>query len=137
MLNSVNLIGRLTTDPELRKTQSGVSIVSFAVAVDRDFGKKEEKKTDFISCQAWRNNAEYLDRYARRGDTIAVNGSVQVNSYKDRDGITRKATDIVAERVYIVKSSATTARQERPANAPGDWSDSAYGYDTADDLPSI
>lgn len=136
MLNSVNLIGRLTADPELRKTQTGVSAISFTIAVDRDFGKKEDRRTDFISCQAWRNNAEYLDRYARRGDTVAVNGSVQVNSYKDRDGITRKVTDIVAERVYIVKSQIM-ARPERSANTPGDWSDSAYGYNTADDLPAI
>ena len=136
MLNSVNLIGRLAADPELRKTQSGVSTAGFTVAVDRDYGRKEEKKTDFVSCQAWRSSAEYLARYAHKGDTIAVNGSIRTGSFKDRDVITRKTTDIVAEKVYIVKSSVLP-QQDRATASQIDWSDSAYGFGTADDLPSI
>ena len=103
MLNHIVIMGRLTRDPELRRTGSGIAVASFSVAVDRDFGKNEngEKETDFIDCVAWRNTAEFVSKYATKGRMVAVSGRLQIRSWTDKDGNKRRAAEIVADNVYF------------------------------------
>ena len=105
MLNSVIIMGRLTADPELRTTQSGLSVTSFTVAVDRRFQTQgEEKKTDFINCVAWRNTADFVSTYFKKGQMIAVQGSLQTTNYEDKNGNKRTAYDVVADNVSFCGS---------------------------------
>ena len=96
-------MGRLTRDPELRRTGSGLAVASFTVAVDRDFGKNEngEKETDFIDCVAWRNTAEFVSKYASKGRMVAVSGRLQIRSWTDMDGNKRRTAEVVADNVYF------------------------------------
>ncbi|MGN0569762.1 MAG: single-stranded DNA-binding protein [Candidatus Fimenecus sp.] len=129
MLNSVIIMGRLTADPELRTTQNGLSVTSFTVAVDRRFQKQgEEKQTDFISVVAWRQTADFVTRFFKKGQMIAVQGSLQVRNYEDKNGNKRTAYDVVADNVSFCGSkneggSFGAARQE---TAP------AVSYQSAD-----
>ena len=92
MINNVTLMGRLTAAPELKQTQSGVPVLSFCIAVDRNFQPKDgEKQADFINLVAWRNTAEFIARYFRKGDMIAVTGEIQTRKYQDKDGNNRTA----------------------------------------------
>lgn len=109
MLNSVCLMGRLAADPELKTTQSGVSVTSFRIAVDRTFQSKgQEKQTDWIDIVAWRNTAEFVTRYFRKGSMIAVQGSIQTRSYTDRDGGKRTAFEVVADNVFFGESKRSS-----------------------------
>jgi len=132
-MNNVSLIGRLTADPELRHTQSGMAMVRFTVAVDRNFVKQgEERQADFISCVAWDKRAELISKYFSKGRRIALVGEIRTGSYTDKDGNKRYTTDVVVNNVYFVDSkndasgsgemrsnpSQTGQRQERPAPAP-------------------
>lgn len=108
-MNRVTLVGRLTRDPELRKTQSGLSVVSFTVAVDRQHKKDEEKSADFISCQAWRQSAEYLSNYGAKGCTVAVDGHISTRSYDDRDGKKVYVTEVVADSLQIISQKPKEA----------------------------
>lgn len=109
MLNSVCLMGRLAADPELKTTQNGVSVTSFRIAVDRTFQSKgQEKQTDWIDIVAWRNTAEFVTRYFRKGSMIAVQGSIQTRSYTDRDGGKRTAFEVVADNVFFGAPAAST-----------------------------
>jgi single-strand DNA-binding protein len=103
MLNHITIMGRLTRDPELRRTGSGVAVASFSVAVDRDFGKNEngEKETDFIDCVAWRNTAEYISKYATKGRMVVVSGRLQVRSWTDKEGNKRRTAEVVADNLYF------------------------------------
>ena len=103
MLNHIVIMGRLTRDPELRRTGSGLPVASFSVAVDRDFGKNEngEKETDFIDCVAWRNTAEFVSKYASKGRMVAVSGRLQIRSWTDKDGNKRRTAEVVADNVYF------------------------------------
>ena len=103
MLNHIAIMGRLTRDPELRSTGSGLAVASFTVAVDRDFGKNEngEKETDFIDCVAWRNTAEFVSKYASKGRMVAVSGRLQIRSWTDKDGNKRRTAEVVADNVYF------------------------------------
>ena len=103
MLNHISIMGRLTRDPELRRTGSGIAVASFTVAVDRDFGKNEngEKETDFIDCVAWRNTAEFVSKYASKGRMVAVSGRLQIRSWTDKDGNKRRTAEVVADNVYF------------------------------------
>ena len=101
MLNHVILQGRLTKAPELRQTQGGVSYTTFTLAVDRDFKSNGQKETDFINCSAWRQTAEFLDRYFGKGRMVILEGRIEVRSYQDKDGNKRTAWDVVADRVYF------------------------------------
>jgi single-strand DNA-binding protein len=111
MLNHIVLMGRLTRDPELRRTGSGTAVTSFTVAVDRDFGKNEngEKETDFIDCTAWRNTAEFVDKYFQKGRMAVVSGRLQIRNWTDKDGNKRRSAEVVADNVYFgdSKNSAT------------------------------
>lgn len=112
MINSVVLMGRLTADPELRATQSGKSVASFSLAVDRDFQQNGEKQADFISVVAWGKTAEFIDKHFRKGRMIAVVGRIQTRTYTDKDGNKRKATEVVADKVSFTGEKADTAAQE-------------------------
>lgn len=103
MLNHVVLMGRLTRDPELRRTGSGLAVASFCVAVDRDWPNKEtgEKETDFIDCVAWRQTSEFISKYFSKGSMIVVAGRLQIRNWTDKDGNKRKTAEIVADNVYF------------------------------------
>ena len=106
MLNHIVLMGRLTRDPELRSTTSGINVASFSVAVDRDYGNRDsgEKQTDFINCVAWRSTADFVNKYFTKGSMIVVSGRLQIRDYTDRDGNKRTAAEVVADNVYFGES---------------------------------
>lgn len=119
MINNVVLVGRLTRDIELRKTQSGLSVASFTIACDRRLSQEQknngEQSADFISCVAWRGSADFLGRYAHKGDTVGVEGRIQTRNY-DRDGQKVYVTEIVANSVSILHS--TQPRQAQSQTQP-------------------
>jgi single-strand DNA-binding protein len=129
MLNSVIIMGRLTADPELRTTPSGVSVTRFTVAVDRRFQRQgEDRQTDFINVVAWRQTADFVTRFFKKGQMIAVQGSLQVSNYEDKNGNKRTNYDVVADNVSFCGSKSESgnnfgARQE---SAP------AVSYQSAD-----
>ena len=103
MLNHITIMGRLTRDPELRRTGSGVAVASFTVAVDRDFGNREsgEKETDFIDCVAWRQTGEFVSKYFTKGSMIVVSGRLQIRGWTDKDGNKRRTAEVVADNCYF------------------------------------
>ena len=103
MLNHIVIMGRLTRDPELRRTGSGVAVASFTVAVDRDFGGRDggEKETDFIDCVAWRQTGEFVSKYFTKGRMIVVSGRLQIRSWTDKDGNKRRTAEVVADNCYF------------------------------------
>ena len=102
MLNNINLLGRLTADPELRKTQSGVSVANFTLAVDRDFADNAgNRETDFVSCVAWRGTADFVCKYFSKGQLAAVNGRLQSRKWTDKDDNSRTAWEVIANSVYF------------------------------------
>lgn len=117
MLNRIVIMGRLTRDPELRRTGSGIAVTSFTVAVDRDFGPKDggEKETDFIGCVAWRNAGEFVSKYFTKGSMAVVSGRLQIRSWTDKDGGKRRSAEVVADGVYFGESKRTQA--EAPTDA--------------------
>ncbi len=110
MLNHIVIMGRLTRDPELRRTGSGVAVASFTVAVDRDFGNREsgEKETDFIDCVAWRQTGEFISKYFTKGSMIVVSGRLQIRSWNDKDGNKRRTAEVVADNVYFGESKRSS-----------------------------
>ena len=123
MVNWAILMGRLTKDPELRTTQNGTSVTSFAVAVDREYVRQgEERQTDFINVVAWRQTAEFVSRYFRKGSMIAVQGSIQTRNYEDRNGNKRTAVEIVADRASFCGSKAESGNSA-PVDAQANASD--------------
>lgn len=143
MINSVVIMGRLTFDPELRTTPSGVSVVQFQVAVDRNFQRQgEERKTDFIDVTAWRQTAEFISRYFRKGSMIAVEGSIQTDNFTDNSGNKRKSVRVVANNVSFCGSKSESAvntnpaySQPAPSYASADNSDFEEIVDDDEDLP--
>ena len=102
MLNHIVIMGRLTRDPELRRTDSGIAVASFTVAVDRDYAAQgQEKETDFIDCVAWRKTGEFVSNYFTKGSMIVVSGRLQLRSWADKDGGKRRSAEIVADNVYF------------------------------------
>ena len=126
MINNVVLVGRLTKDVEVKKTQSGLSVASFTIACDRRLSQEQrnnnEQSADFISCVAWRGSADFLGNYAHKGDTVGVEGRIQTRTY-DRDGQKVYVTEIVANSVSILHSNqprqaqAQTQQQQQTQNA--------------------
>jgi len=109
-------MGRLTADPELRQTPSGVSVTRFTVAVDRGYVKAgEERKADFINVVAWRQTAEFVSRYFQKGSMIAVQGSIQTGSY-EKDGVKRYTLEISADNVSFCGSKSETGTSGAPSN---------------------
>ena len=113
MLNHITVMGRLTRDPELRRTGSGVAVASFTVAVDRDFPDKQsgEKETDFIDCVAWRQTGEFVSKYFTKGRMAVVSGRLQIRSWNDKDGNKRRTAEIVADNVYFGDSKQDSGNQ--------------------------
>ena len=102
MLNHIVIMGRLTRDPELRRTGSGLAVANFSVAVDRDIKSESgEKETDFIDCVAWRNTAEFVCKYLKKGSMAVVSGRLQIRPWTDNDGNKRRTAEIVAANVYF------------------------------------
>lgn len=121
-LNKVILGGRLTADVELKQTPSGVSVCTFSLAINRKTGKDQEQKTDFIECQAWRQTADFISRYFRKGSSICIVGSIQKRSWKDQQGNTRYATEVIADEAMFVDSKSDSApadTYDAPAFAKG------------------
>ena len=115
MLNIAAIMGRLTADPELRQTQSGSPVTSFTVAVARSFVKQgQERETDFINVVAWRKTAEFVCRYFRKGNMIAVNGSIQTRKYQDREGNNRAAFEILAANVHFCEGKSSGPEVDAP-----------------------
>ena len=105
MLNHITIMGRLTRDPELRRTGSGVAVTGFTVAVDRDRAPEgQEKETDYIDCVAWRQTGEFVDKYFGKGSMIVVSGRLQIRGWTDMDGNKRRTAEIVADNVYFGES---------------------------------
>lgn len=104
MLNKIIIMGRLVRDPELRKTQSGVSVVSFTVAVDRDFKNGDEKVTDYIDCTAWRGAADFISKFFTKGRAIVVDGQLQSRKWQDKEGNNRVSWEVQAQNVYFADS---------------------------------
>ena len=106
MLNHITIMGRLTRDPELRRTGSGIAVASFTVAVDRDFGGRDggEKETDFIDCVAWRQTGEFVSKYFTKGSMIVVSGRLQIRNWTDKEGNKRRSAEVVADNVYFGES---------------------------------
>lgn len=104
-MNQVNLIGRLTADPEIKHTQSGMAMVRFSIAVDRAYTKQgEEKQADFINCVAWDKKAEFICKYFSKGQKIALTGSIRTGSYTDKDGNKRNTVDVWVDNVEFCES---------------------------------
>ncbi len=109
-MNVICLLGRLTADPELRHTQNQVPVTSFSVAVDRRFTPQgQERQTDFINCVAWRQTAEFVTKYFRKGQRIALNGSLQARQFTDQDGNRRTAYEVVVDNAYFAESKSASA----------------------------
>ena len=114
MLNKIFIMGRLTRDPELRRTQSGTAVTSFSLAVDRDFKSQSgEKETDFIDVVAWRSTAEFVAKYFTKGRMAVVEGRLQIRDWKDREGNNRRSAEVVADNVYFGDSKRSCGRQLR------------------------
>ena len=119
MLNKIILMGRLTRDPELRRTQSGTAVTSFSLAVERDFKEQNgEKKTDFIEVVAWRNTAEFVGKYFTKGRMAVVEGRLQIRDWTDRDGGKRRSAEVIAESVYFGDSKRDGDAHREPEYPP-------------------
>ena len=148
-LNKVILGGRLTADPELKQTPSGVSVISFSVAVNRRFrsanGEQGEQQADFINCVAWRNTAEFISKYFRKGSSICVLGSIQTRTWQDNQGQKRYATEVVVDEANFVDSrnengGGQSYTPDAYGSAPSYSSNAASApnfedHNTDDDLP--
>ncbi|MCI8812710.1 MAG: single-stranded DNA-binding protein [Oscillibacter sp.] len=121
MLNRIVLMGRLTRDPELRRTQSGTAVTSFSIACDRDFKSQSgEKETDFIDIVAWRGTAEFVSKYFAKGRMAIVEGRLQIRDWTDNNGGKRRSAEVVADNIYFGDSKRDSA--------PGDYgAPPAYG----------
>ena len=128
MFNIVVLTGRLTADPELKTTQSGLSVTSFSIAVDRRFGSGEERQTDFINIVAWRQQAELVAKYFKKGNLIGIQGSIQTRKYTDKNGNNRTAFEVVANNIQFVESKRDSASA---GNAPAGNSEPTRSYSNA------
>ncbi|MGN0444211.1 MAG: single-stranded DNA-binding protein [Acutalibacteraceae bacterium] len=123
MINSVVLMGRLTADPELRTTTSGISVTRFTLAVDRNYNKSgEERKADFISMIAWRQNAEFICKYFGKGSMLAVTGSIQTGSYDDKNGNKVYTTDVLIDRASFCGSKTESNKGSSSAATPPSYS---------------
>ena len=135
-INQVVEVGRITADPELKKTSSGTAYTGFTLAVDRAYAKKgEERETDFIQCVAWRGNAEFLAKFAHKGDVVGVQGELHSRKYEDKDGNKRTAYEVVADEISIFNGR----KGDNTASAPAPQQNTApASIDVAaddDDLP--
>ena len=125
MLNHIVLMGRLTRDPELRRTGSGIAVASFTLAVDRDYAAQgAERETDFVDIVAWRSTAEFVSKYFTKGRMAVVSGRLQIRNWQDKDGNKRRSAEVVANDVYVGDS-------KRDGAAPGGFDQSVPSYAAA------
>lgn len=118
MINSVVLMGRLTADPELKNTNSGIEVCSFSVAVERSYKSDNgEKQTDFINVTAWRQSAAFISKYFRKGQMIAIEGSIQTRSYEDKNGNKRTAFEVVVEHASFCGGKSDSSTGTAPAES--------------------
>lgn len=123
MLNKIFIMGRLTRDPELRRTQSGTPVTSFSLAVDRDHKTQSgEKETDFIDVVAWRATAEFVAKYFTKGRMAVVEGRLQIRAWQDKEGNNRRSAEVVADNVYFGDS-----RRDRDGSSGGNYANNSYG----------
>lgn len=121
MLNKIILMGRLTRDPELRKTGNGTAVTSFSLAVDRDYKPQDgERETDFIDVVAWRGTAEFVFKYFSKGRMAVVEGRLQVRDWTDKDGNKRRSTEVLAESVYF-GDSKKVSDSDTPTEPSGEF----------------
>lgn len=113
-MNKVFLIGNLTRDPELRETPSGVSVCRFSIAVGRNYTQNGEKQTDFFECVAWRGLGENIAQYCKKGNKVAVSGSIQLRTYEDNNGQKRQAVDIVTQDIEFLTPKSREDEFEEP-----------------------
>lgn len=118
MFNLVVLTGRLTADPELKTTSSGVSVTSFSIAVQRSYRSGEEPITDFIRIVAWRNTADFVCKYFKKGNMIGIEGSIQTRRFQDTDGVNRTAFEVVVNNVQFVESKKSNTDVSVNTNDP-------------------
>lgn len=137
MLNHIVLMGRLTRDPELRQTGSGISVASFTIAVDRDYAAQgAEKETDFVDIVAWRNTAEFVSKYFSKGRMAVVSGRLQIRNWQDKDGNKRRSAEVVADNVYFGESKRDSqSSNSTQSNEPAQSTDFAPLDDDDSDLP--
>ena len=138
MLNHITIMGRLTRDPELRRTGSGIAVASFTLAVDRDFSPRDggERETDFIDCVAWRQTGEFVSKYFTKGRMIVVSGRLQIRSWTDKDGNKRRTAEVVADNCYFGDSK----REGDNAYGGNSYGGNSYGgnaYGSAPAAPSF
>lgn len=141
MLNVAVLMGRLTADPELRHTPNGIAVTTFTIAVDRGYAKAgTERQADFIDIVAWRGTAEFVCKYFRRGQMIAVEGSIQTRSYTDREGVKRKAFEIQANNVSFTESKRSSEGSsyggDNGQNYGGSYNTNSYSKPAAEPAPA-
>ena len=136
MLNHIVIMGRLTRDPELRRTGSGVAVTSFSVAVDRDFSNKEsgERETDFIDIVAWRQTAEFVSKHFTKGRMAVVEGRLQIRDYTNKDGQKRRVAEIVADNIYFGDSKRDNDGEGSAYNDSPSYAD---GYGAGNDWREI
>ena len=134
MLNKTILMGRLTADPELRKTQNNTSVASFTLAVNRSFTRQgEQPQTDFIDVIAWSATAEFVAKWFKKGMQVAVAGRLQTRNWEDRNGNKRKSTEVVAEEVHFAEGKKDAQPSDRNAGVAVD--DFGFADAADDDLP--
>lgn len=119
MLNHITIGGRLTKDPELRRTGNGTAVTSFSIACDRDFANKEsgERETDFVDIVAWRNTAEFVSKYFAKGRMAIISGRLQIRDWTDKEGNKRRSAEVLADNVYFGDSKQDGQRAATPAGA--------------------
>ena len=132
MLNHIVIMGRLTRDPELRTTQSGVSVTSFTVAVDRDFGGRDggEKQTDFIDCVAWRQTGEFISKYFTKGRMAVVSGRLQSRKWETKEGDKRTSWEVVVDNAYFGDSRRDSDSNRDSYSNNTYSSGSSHSYDS-------
>lgn len=134
MINNVVLTGRLTAAPELKTTQSGVTVTAFCVAVDRRFKAQDgNREADFVNCVAWRNTAEFICKYFGKGDMIAVVGAIQTRKYKDKDGNNRVAFEVIVNEASFCGGNNNGNNAQETQEAPATTNFEEIGSD--DELP--
>lgn len=124
MLNHIDIMGRLTADPELRRTSNGIAVASFALAVDRDRKNKDtgEREADFIRCTAWRSTAEFVSRYFSKGQMAVVSGRLRIDMYEDQSGNKRTSAEVQVDNIYFGDSKKTDTGSSNYAAGAQDYS---------------
>lgn len=131
--NKVILIGNMTADPELKQTQGGLSVCSFSIAINRRFAKESEQSCDFITIVAWRQQAEFVSKYFKKGMPILICGQLQTRTWTDNQGNKRYATEVVADEVSFVNARENAEGKSQPTT----YTPSAYGGTNAPQFEEI